>query len=111
MRFRVLTVASMKMAVFWNVVPCGLVEEYRRFRVMCIHHHDHNRPDNRGRKQLCKVGKLLPDYNMQQLRRQPSSTSNKITINKRLEQSKQGNRDVSNDTQRPLNFIQKLLPM
>jgi hypothetical protein len=31
-RFQVLTAASMKMAVCWDVVPCGLVEFYRRFR-------------------------------------------------------------------------------
>jgi hypothetical protein len=30
--FEVLTAASMKMAVFWVVVPCSLVELYRRFR-------------------------------------------------------------------------------
>jgi hypothetical protein len=30
-RFQVLTAASMKMAVFWVVVPCNLVEVYRRF--------------------------------------------------------------------------------
>jgi hypothetical protein len=31
-RFQVLTVASMKMAVFWVVAPCNLVEVCRRFR-------------------------------------------------------------------------------
>jgi hypothetical protein len=31
MRFRVLTAASMKMIVFWNVAPCNLVDIYRRF--------------------------------------------------------------------------------
>jgi hypothetical protein len=31
-RFQVLTAASMKMAVFWVVAPCGLVGVYRRFR-------------------------------------------------------------------------------
>jgi hypothetical protein len=32
-RFEVLTAASMKMAVFWVVVPCSLVEiVYRLFR-------------------------------------------------------------------------------
>jgi hypothetical protein len=31
-RFEVLMVASMKMAVFWVIVPCSLVEVYRRFR-------------------------------------------------------------------------------
>jgi hypothetical protein len=29
----------MKMAVFWVVAPCGLVEVYRRFRgLYCLHH-------------------------------------------------------------------------
>jgi hypothetical protein len=31
-RFQVLTAASMKMTVFWDVAPCSLVEIYRRFR-------------------------------------------------------------------------------
>jgi hypothetical protein len=29
-RFQVLTAASKKMTVFWDVVPCSLVEVYRR---------------------------------------------------------------------------------
>jgi hypothetical protein len=29
-RFQVLTAASMKMAVFWVVAPCSLVDVYRR---------------------------------------------------------------------------------
>jgi hypothetical protein len=39
MRFKVLTAACMKMAVFWDVAPCGLVEVYRRFRGACCPHH------------------------------------------------------------------------
>jgi hypothetical protein len=35
LRFQVLTAASMKMAVFWVVAPCSLVEVYRRFRGAC----------------------------------------------------------------------------
>jgi hypothetical protein len=31
-RFQVLTAVSVKMAVFWVVTPCSLVEIYRRFR-------------------------------------------------------------------------------
>jgi hypothetical protein len=31
-RFQVLTAASMKMAVFWDVAQCSLVEIDRRFR-------------------------------------------------------------------------------
>jgi hypothetical protein len=34
-RFQVLTAASMKMAVFWVIAPCSLVEVYRRFRGAC----------------------------------------------------------------------------
>jgi hypothetical protein len=60
-RFQVLTAASMKMAVLWVVVPCTLVEVYRRFRGTCCLHH-----------QVWNVGKLLPDYTAQQPRKQPS---------------------------------------
>jgi hypothetical protein len=31
-RFQVLTATSVKMAVFWVVAPCSLVEVYLRFR-------------------------------------------------------------------------------
>jgi hypothetical protein len=34
--FEVLTAASMKMAVFWVVAPCRLVEVYRHFRGTCF---------------------------------------------------------------------------
>jgi hypothetical protein len=35
-RFEVLTAVSMKMAVFWVVAPCSLVEVYRRFRALMM---------------------------------------------------------------------------
>jgi hypothetical protein len=38
-RFQVLTATSMKMAVYWNVSPCSLVEAYRRFTGACCLHH------------------------------------------------------------------------
>jgi hypothetical protein len=39
MRFQVLTVASIKFRVFWNVAPCSQVDVDRRFRgVYCLHH-------------------------------------------------------------------------
>jgi hypothetical protein len=38
-RFKVLTVANMKMVVFWVVAPCSLVEVYRCFRSACCLHH------------------------------------------------------------------------
>jgi hypothetical protein len=53
---------TMRMAVFWVVAPCSLVEVYQRFRGPCCLHHQ-------GR---CK---LLPDYTALQPRRQPSSYS------------------------------------
>jgi hypothetical protein len=39
-RFQVLTAASMKLRVFWDVVPCSQVDVDRRFRgAYCLHHH------------------------------------------------------------------------
>jgi hypothetical protein len=35
----VLTAVSTKMAVFWVVAPCSLVEVYQRFRGPCCLHH------------------------------------------------------------------------
>jgi hypothetical protein len=64
-RFQVLTAASMKMAIFWDVAPCSLVEVYRRFSGACCLHHQG--------KHLWNVGKLLPDYTAQHPRRQLSS--------------------------------------
>jgi hypothetical protein len=55
------TIYFLEMAVFWFVVPCSLVEVYRRFRgAFCLH--------------IWNVGKL-PDYMEQQPWRQPSSYS------------------------------------
>jgi hypothetical protein len=40
-RFEVITAASMKIAVFWVVAPCKLVDVYQRFRgTCCLHHQD-----------------------------------------------------------------------
>jgi hypothetical protein len=36
LRFEVLTAASMKMTVFWDVAPCSLVEVYRCFRAIVL---------------------------------------------------------------------------
>jgi hypothetical protein len=36
--FEVLTAVSTKMAVFWVVAPCSLVEVYQRFRGTCFLH-------------------------------------------------------------------------
>jgi hypothetical protein len=40
--FEVLTAVSTKMAVFWVVSPCSLVEVYQRFRGLCCLHHQGN---------------------------------------------------------------------
>jgi hypothetical protein len=61
------------MAVFWVVAPCSLLEVYCCFRgAYCLHHH---RPDDGGSKHLWKIGKLLPNYTVQQPRIQPFSYS------------------------------------
>jgi hypothetical protein len=36
----------MKMAVFWVVAPCSLVDVYRRFRGTCCLHHQGDDPDH-----------------------------------------------------------------
>jgi hypothetical protein len=39
-RFQVLMTASMKMAVFWAVASCSLVEVYKRYSdAFCLHFH------------------------------------------------------------------------
>jgi hypothetical protein len=38
-RFQVLTTASMKTTVFWDIAPCSLVEVCRRLRGGCCLHH------------------------------------------------------------------------
>jgi hypothetical protein len=49
--FEVLTAVSMKIAVFWVVAPCSLVEVYQRFRgPCCLHHQGDRRLDDGGRK-------------------------------------------------------------
>jgi hypothetical protein len=50
--FEVLTAVSTKMAVFWVVAPCSLVEVYHRFRDLCCLHHQADRPDDGGSKDL-----------------------------------------------------------
>jgi hypothetical protein len=65
-RFKVLTAAGTKTAVFWVVVPSSLVEFYLRFGDAWCY--------DKG-KYVWNVGKLLPEYMAQQPRRQPSSSS------------------------------------
>jgi hypothetical protein len=58
-RFQVLTVMSKKMAVFWDVAPCSLVEtDHVSVELYCYHH----QPHDGGNKLLCHVGQYLPDY-------------------------------------------------
>jgi hypothetical protein len=64
-KFKVLTAASVKMAVFWDVPPCRLVEIDGRFRGACCHEW----PDDGGSKDLCN-GIFLPDDTVQHPRRQ-----------------------------------------
>jgi hypothetical protein len=53
-RFQVLTAVTMKMAVFWVVAPCSLVEVYIALRGACRLHRrgDYN---DVGSKHLCYV--------------------------------------------------------
>jgi hypothetical protein len=40
-------VTSMKIAVFWVVAPCSLVEVYQRFRgPCCLHHQGDSQPED-----------------------------------------------------------------
>lgn len=50
-RFQVLTKMSIKIAVFWNVVPCGVVDVVRRLRRESC--------DYGSRELLLNVGKFL----------------------------------------------------
>jgi hypothetical protein len=50
-RFEVLKAGNTKMAVFWTVAPCSLVEVYRHFRDACCFHRQgdlDSRPDGEG---------------------------------------------------------------
>jgi hypothetical protein len=59
-RFQVLTAASMKFRVVWDVAPCSHVEVSRRFRgAYCVHHQG---DDDGGSTHLWNVGQLQCDY-------------------------------------------------
>jgi hypothetical protein len=73
MKLDVLTAASMKMAVFWAVAPCILVEVQRRFTGACYLYHKDDRPDYGGSRHFWNVPELLPECMGQQLRIQPTS--------------------------------------
>jgi hypothetical protein len=49
----------MKMTVFWDGMPCSLVETDRRFRgAYCMYH---RRPDDEGSKHLWNVNQFPTD--------------------------------------------------
>jgi hypothetical protein len=52
--FDVLTAVSTKMAVFWVVAPCSLVEVYQRFRGPCCLRHSEEYLNARQTKTLAK---------------------------------------------------------
>jgi hypothetical protein len=66
---RIKVTTKLKMAVFWVVSLCSLVEVYRRFRRACCLHHQGDHFFYGGSKHLGNTGKLLPDYVAQQHRR------------------------------------------
>jgi hypothetical protein len=64
---------QVKMAVFWVVSPCSLVEVYRRFiGAYCLHHQDDDYPYDGGRNHLWNVRKFLSDYTAQPIRQSSS---------------------------------------
>jgi hypothetical protein len=69
---------TMKMAVFWDVTPCSLVDTDQCFRgSYCLHHHGGvtHHPDYGGSKLLWNGSQYLQGYTVQHPRRQPSSYS------------------------------------
>jgi hypothetical protein len=72
-RFQVLTAASMKFRVFWDVLLCSLTDVDRRFRgACCLHHY---RPDDGGDTYLSNIDLLLLHYKTLYRRRLSSSYS------------------------------------
>jgi hypothetical protein len=67
-----LLLCRLKMAVFWVVPPCILVEVHQLARGACCLHHQ---GDGGGSKDLCNVGNMFLDYTMLQHRKQPFSHS------------------------------------
>jgi hypothetical protein len=69
-RFQVLMVVSMQMAVFWVVAPCSLVEVYRRFRPACTH-----------KKCAVRAAYQYMDINCVRMHRPVRATSNRFFCN------------------------------
>jgi hypothetical protein len=60
-----------RMAVFWNVVPCSLIEVYGRIRgPCCLCHRLHGKSTH-----LCNVARRLSDYTAERHGRQLYSYS------------------------------------
>jgi hypothetical protein len=58
--FQGLTAAIMKITVFWDVVPCSLVEIDRRFRgTYCLHHQSNHCPSTLSAPVLSKAIRTL----------------------------------------------------
>jgi hypothetical protein len=72
-RFQVFTAASIKMTVFWDVVPCSLVEIGCRFGGAYCLHHQGDGPHDVGSKYLWNVSQFISDQTAQRFRRQSSS--------------------------------------
>jgi hypothetical protein len=54
----------MKMAVFWVVAPCSLVEVYQRFRVpCCLHHQGDNKEAARNSETLINFYQTTRSHN------------------------------------------------
>jgi hypothetical protein len=59
--FQVLTAIIMRMAIFWDVVPCSVKEIDRLFKhAYYLHHQGNHRPDNESSKPLWNVVKFVP---------------------------------------------------
>jgi hypothetical protein len=61
-RFKILTAASMKMAVFWVIASRSLVEGYRRFRGTCCLHHQGPNDGQQSRRQPSSKNILFLSY-------------------------------------------------
>jgi hypothetical protein len=61
--FEVLTVASMKMPVFWVAAPCSLAGVYRRFRGACFLHHQGLSPDATTQKTVIFFNVVHQEWN------------------------------------------------
>jgi hypothetical protein len=61
--FEVLTAVGTKIAVFWVVAPCSLVEVNQRFRVPCCLHHQGDEYSSRASETLVHFYQTTRRYN------------------------------------------------